>query len=59
MQLPRVWIFSATARGTRIDLTYAFELTSPLAAAPAWLALRLFKAWMQAALDRAAAVTAC
>jgi uncharacterized protein YndB with AHSA1/START domain len=48
------WMFTAAAQGTRVDWTYRFELTSPLAAVPAAVAMMLFKHWMQRGLERIA-----
>jgi len=46
------WIFTASAQGTRIEWTYRFELTSPLAAPLAAVVMMLFKRWMQRGLER-------
>jgi hypothetical protein len=46
------WIFTASAQGTRIEWTYRFELTSPLAAPLAALVMILFKRWMRRGLER-------
>jgi hypothetical protein len=48
------WLFSACARGTRIEWTYTFDLTSPLAAPFAMPVLALFRRWMQRGLARTA-----
>lgn len=44
------WNFAETPGGSRVDWTYTFELTSPLAAPLAWAAIQLFGRWMRAAL---------
>lgn len=46
------WLFTASPHGTRIDWSYTFELTSPLAAPLAAVVLMLFKRWMQRGLER-------
>jgi hypothetical protein len=46
------WLFAASSRGTRVDWTYTFELTSPLAAPLAAVVMVLFKRWMQRGLER-------
>jgi hypothetical protein len=46
------WVFTASAKGTHLDVTYTFELTSPLAAPIAAAVLVLFKRWVQRGLSR-------
>jgi Polyketide cyclase / dehydrase and lipid transport len=46
------WIFTASAQGTRIEWTYRFELTSPLAAPLAAVVMMPFKRWMRRGLER-------
>jgi len=48
------WIFRPSGSGTRIEWTYTFDLTSPLAALPAKLVLGIFRRWMQRGLDEIA-----
>ena len=52
------WLFSACARGTRIEWTYTFDLTSPLAAPFARPILAIFRRWMQRGLRAIAAALA-
>ena len=46
------WRFAAAGRGTRVEWTYTFDLTSALAYPLAVVVLQLFRRWMQRALDR-------
>lgn len=49
------WLFTASARGTRVEWTYTFELTSPLARPLALPARALFRRWMAQGLSNLAA----
>jgi uncharacterized protein YndB with AHSA1/START domain len=51
------WKFSSAGGGTRIDWVYTFELTSALAYPLAWVATRLFRRWMIAAMAELKAVS--
>lgn len=46
------WEFRPSARGTTLDWTYHFTLTSPLAYPPAMVIVQLFKRWMAQAMQR-------
>ncbi|MBI3070611.1 MAG: SRPBCC family protein [Deltaproteobacteria bacterium] len=43
------WVFSQTSTGTRVDWSFRFELTSPIARPFGWLLMRLF---FQKAMER-------
>lgn len=45
------WVFSDAGAGTRIDWSYAFELTTPLAYPMALVALASYKSWMKRGLE--------
>lgn len=45
------WVFTEVEGGTRIDFSYAFELTSPLAYPAAAVVVAFFKRWMMQGLN--------
>lgn len=47
-----LWTFTAERDGTRVDWTYTFTLTTPVAYPPAALAIAIFRRWMDRALAR-------
>jgi hypothetical protein len=47
------WDFSADGEGTRVQWSYCFTLSSPLAYPVGWAAARFFRTWMVNALLRA------
>ncbi|HEY8515103.1 MAG TPA: SRPBCC family protein [Candidatus Binatia bacterium] len=46
------WRFAPTERGTHVNWTYTFDLTTPLVWPLAFATLQIFRLWMQRALDR-------